>query len=72
MRLKKGKTTTLAELPKGSLFLCEGTVCLKSEYGDNNGRIDAYIVGSGEFFWGGTNTPSEQRKVVVTELKIKK
>lgn len=47
-----GKETTLAECEVG-LFLSDyGTLCLKSEYGNNEGRIDAYIIDSGEFFWG--------------------
>lgn len=52
-------------LPDDLEVLREGTLCLKSEYGDNSGRIDAYIVSSGEFFWGGTQTASEQRKLLV-------
>ena len=55
---------TLADCPIG-LFHYDGELCLKTEYGSNEGRIDAYIVSSGEFFWGGTNTPAAQRKVMV-------
>jgi hypothetical protein len=55
---------TLADCPIG-LFRYGGELCLKTEYGSNEGRIDAYIVSSGEFFWGGTNTPAAQRKVMV-------
>jgi hypothetical protein len=55
---------TLADCPIG-LFRSHGELCLKTEYGSNEGRIDAYIVSSGEFFWGGTNTPTAQRKVMV-------
>lgn len=62
------KKVTLAECPVG-LFLSEaGTLCLKTEYSGNNGRIDAYIVPSGEFFWGGTNAPKYQRAVLVTPV----
>jgi hypothetical protein len=42
---------SLAECPVG-LFWCGDTLALKTEYGNNDGRIDAYIVDSGEFFWG--------------------
>jgi len=55
---------TLADCPIG-LFRCGGELCLKTEYGSNEGRIDAYIVSSGEFFWGGTNKPMAQRQVMV-------
>jgi hypothetical protein len=44
--------TTLAECPIGLFVSADGELCLKTEYGDNEGRIDAYIVSSGEFFWG--------------------
>lgn len=43
---------TLAKCPIG-LFLSEhGELCVKTEYSTNEGRIDAFIVASGEFFWG--------------------
>lgn len=58
--------TTLAECPVGLFIAGSGELCLKTEYGSNEGRIDAYIVSSGEFFWGGTSLPAEQRKVLVT------
>lgn len=46
------ETITLEECPIG-LFLSEhNELCLKTEYGSNEGRIDAYIVSTGEFFWG--------------------
>lgn len=60
---------TLAECPIG-LFLYDGAICLKIEYGDNEGRIDAYIVDSGEFFWGGAKDRSDQRKVMVIPIEL--
>lgn len=42
---------TLRDCPIG-LFMCDGELCLKTEYGNSEGHIDAYIVSSGEFFWG--------------------
>lgn len=55
----------LCKAPIG-LFYCEDTLCVKTEYGNNEGRIDAYIVESGEFFWGGAKSFLEQREVLVT------
>ena len=56
---------TLAECPIG-LFVAGGTLCLKTEYGTNEGRIDAYIVSSGEFFWGDhPQTIANQRRQMV-------
>jgi len=60
--------TTLADCPIG-LFLKGDTLALKTEYGNNEGRIDAYIVSSGEFFWGGTSVPKEQRMVMVEPVE---
>jgi hypothetical protein len=61
---------TLANCPIG-LFLSEGgELCLKTEYGNNDGRIDAYIVSSGEFFWGAApQTIVSQRAQMVTPVE---
>lgn len=56
---------TLTECPVG-LFYRGDNLCLKSEYGNNEGRIDAYIVSSGEFFWGeAPQTIASQREQLV-------
>jgi hypothetical protein len=57
---------SLAECPVGLFLTKHGTLCLKTEYGDIDGLIDAYIVSSGEFFWGEQpQTISSQRKQLV-------
>lgn len=59
-------TMTLAECPIGLFFSASGELCLKTEYGSNEGRIDAYIVSSGEFFWGSwPQTIESQRAQIV-------
>lgn len=68
---------TLAECPPG-LFLFEGSLCFKSEYGamepadTTNGkfwkvgnRADAYCADSGEYFWGGTSNHDDRAKLLV-------
>ena len=68
---------TLAECPPG-LFLWNGTVGFKSEYGamepddSTNGkfwkignRADAYCADSGEYFWGGAASHEDRAKVLV-------
>lgn len=57
---------TLTECPIG-LFLSDGGgLCIKTEYGNNEGRIDAFIVSSGEFFWGAApQTITSQRRQMV-------
>ena len=63
----KGKVK-LGELEAGKLFMYNGTIALKSEYFTEKGAVEAYIVGSGEMFWGGTSTPKEQVELEVIEL----
>lgn len=66
--------STLAECPIGLFVSAAGNLCLKTEYGNNDGRIDAYIVSSGEFFWGDhpQTIPNQRRQPVrpVTDEEI--
>lgn len=72
MKLKFNKQkTTLEKLPSGSLFIYNGTICLKSEYISDEGAIEAYIVGSGEMFWGGTTIAEKLNKLKVKKIKIR-
>ena len=65
------RRTTLANCPVG-LFISHGDLCLKSEYGNNEGRIDAYIVSSGEMFWGSApQTIASQRAEMVTPCTVR-
>lgn len=48
-------TCSLDQCPSG-LFLFDGTLCFKSEYRRANGSVEAYVVDSGEAFWGGTRS----------------
>lgn len=62
------EAVTLADCPIG-LFWHDDTLCLKTEYGNNEGRIDAYIVESGEFYWGDApQTIANQRRQMVTPV----
>lgn len=68
--VSSGPTVSLASCPIGLFLSSSGELCLKTEYGANEGRIDAYIVSTGEFFWGGTNSSREQRQVQVTWITV--
>lgn len=60
----------LAECPIGLFVASSGELCLKTEYGSNEGRIDAYIVSSGEMFWGSQpQTIDSQRAEMVTPVE---
>lgn len=52
LNVSDGPTVSLASAPIGLFLSANGELCLKAEYGNNEGRIDAFIVSSGEFFWG--------------------
>lgn len=61
---------TLAQCPTGLFVADGGELCLKTEYGTNEGRIDAYIVSSGEFFWGTSpQTIANQRVQMVSPVE---
>jgi len=60
------QAVTLAECPVG-LFLAEGDVLgIKTEYATNQGRIEAYIVETGEAFWGASpqTIPAQRASLV--------
>lgn len=64
-----GERCSLADCPIGMFVSARGSLCLKTEYGNNEGRIDAYIVESGEFFWGDEpQTIASQRQQMVQPL----
>jgi hypothetical protein len=63
------KKVRLADLEVGSLFQYENTIALKTEYRTNM-TIECYIVGSGEFFWGGTNKAVDLNNLLVTPITI--
>ena len=59
----------LADLPDGTLFIDgDGVIGFKSEYQTPQGAIEAFIVGSGEMYWGGVKNEKEQRHRKVIPL----
>lgn len=61
---------TLARCPVGLFISDSGALCLKTEYQTNDGRIEAYIVRTGEFFWGSA-LATNQRQQIVTPVSAK-
>lgn len=61
---------SLNNLGAGELFIHGSTIGLKSEYRTDSGAIEAFIVGTGEMFWGGTNTGDKQRELLVKPFSI--
>lgn len=56
------KLIPLRDYPKG-LFMRGNTLCVKTEYGN-----EAYIVWSGEYFWGGAKNKEEIGDVLILPI----
>jgi len=56
---EKSRLKTLAACPPG-LFQYGATLGFRSEYGD-----DAFIVATGEYFWGGVNGDRDARSALL-------
>ena len=57
-------TVSLSECPPG-LFLFEKCLGFKSEYGN-----DAFVVASGEYFWGGAKSRKDRDALRVVPVEI--
>ena len=64
--MKNKRLVKLKDCPIG-LFIKGYTLCVKTEYGN----ADAYIVWSGERFWGGAKTIEEIGEVFVLPISDK-
>lgn len=56
----------LKDCPIGLFITDDKTLCVKTEYGN-----EAYIVWSGEYFWGGAETKAEIGEVLVLPISDK-
>jgi len=69
LTFRQKQVCRLDEAPIG-LFLDNGELCLKTEYTEPNGLISAFIVSSGEFYWGPSpQSVDGQRAATVTPLQ---
>ncbi len=65
------KFITLAACPPGLFITDDNAMGFKSEYGTNEGRIDAFCLESGEFFWGKPpQSIASQRATLVLPIEI--
>ena len=60
----------LCDAPIG-LFLFEDTLCLMTEYSSEGCGRHAYIVSSGEMFWGGAKSKEERANLEVTPVEVR-
>ena len=66
-----GDKVTLYDLPFGAMFAFgDDCIAVKSEYTVSNGLIKAFIIDSGEQFWGGAKTAKEQNELMVQPLEL--
>ncbi|MER9524054.1 hypothetical protein NKI96_10760 [Mesorhizobium sp. M0292] len=65
----QGGPVALGECPEG-LFLFGDTLAVMTEYATDASvrQRDAYIVDSGEYFWGGTSQAADRAKLIVQPL----
>ena len=67
---RKRKHFLLKDCPIG-LFLFNNTLCIKTEYSDDNGYCDCYIISSGEYFVGGVIDKEKRNLLTVIPIKVK-
>lgn len=67
------RVTTLAECPPG-LFWSNGSggwaLGFRSEYSSTEKGPEAYVLLSGEYFWGGAKTHAERRELTVHPISL--
>jgi len=59
----------LDQCPPG-LFIAGDCLGFKSEYRNEKGTCEAYVVASGEFFWGGAKTAEDREALIVTPVEV--
>ncbi len=62
----------LSNCPVGLFLSATGTLCVMTEYMTETNKRDAYIVESGEYFWGGTGDTTSRANLLVTPCKVEK
>jgi hypothetical protein len=65
-----GEKVRLCDMEPGLFLYGDDCLAVKTEYITDSGRIEAYIVSTGEYFHGGTKTAAEQRILMVQPLKV--
>jgi len=72
----EGDPVTLDDCPEG-LFMFGDTIAMMTEYATMSRTVppmrqrDAYIVESGEYFWGGTSRTMDRAKLMVQPLSFR-
>lgn len=67
--------TTLGECPPGLFLYKDRCLGFKSEYRTESKsrpgfwQSDAYVLETGEYFWGGTSNPVERERLIVEPIE---
>lgn len=64
-----GEPCRLDECPPG-LFIFNDTLGFRSEYWTSSIKPDAYCLGSGEYFWGGTDGNMARAALIVQPVEL--
>lgn len=71
---KRKKECTLVDCPPG-LFLFDGALGFKTQYAIDLGQTDyypqAFVVATGEVFWGGVHTHEERKRLMVQPVSLR-
>lgn len=67
-----GEPKSLRFLYPGTIFLYNNILALKTEYLTDEGCIEAYILNTGELFWGHAKTIDELYNIVVQPMMLRK
>jgi hypothetical protein len=66
------RRTQLRNCPTGLFLFGDNCLGMKTEYKTRNAadfyQTDAYVVESGEYFWGGAKTAEAREKLLVTPI----
>ena len=65
------KPCTLANCPPGLFMSPDGYMGLKTEYANERGGSEAYVVASGEYWWGGEHTHETREKQLVWPCEVR-
>jgi hypothetical protein len=70
--IKIEEKVLLKNLPSGSMFTLDKIEnwAIKTQYCNEAGGVEGYLHGTGEMFWGGTDSPDDLNNLSVYPVKM--